>query len=794
MLLIPLAQAADIPIDAEVGLATVSDPHLDPRRADRGFVGAAVCGECHEQELDLWQGSHHDLAMKEATAETVLGDFDDAVIEAHGVESRFFRRDGGFFVHTDGPDGELRDYRIRYTFGWYPLQQYLIEFPGGRLQALGLAWDSRAQEAGGQRWFHLYPDADSTGPMDHSNPLHWTAADQTWNYQCADCHSTDLRKGYDAEKQIYDTRYAEINVACEACHGAGARHVEWARAEAAGQTSGAPSATDAAGRGLLVDLKDRDGGVWLVDPDTGKPVRSVVRSPEGGPHVGIEICAQCHSRRGRIGEAPSPGEPLHQGFRLALLDPDLYFADGQIKDEVFVFGSFIQSRMYHQGVVCADCHEPHSLSLHAEGNAVCARCHVPARYDSPEHHHHEAGSSGAACVACHMPQRFYMLVDERADHSLRVPRPDLSLTLGTPNACNECHRDKDAAWAAAAVETWYPDPAYRGPHFGEALEAAARNAPDATERLIALAGDPAEPAIARATALSRLHERADPAAIMTVRRLLADPQPLVRAQAVRFLDLSDVQTRIELAWPLLSDPALPVRLEAARVLAPVMRQGIGGKLAAQLNTALEEYATAEMVNADRPEAHLNLGLLALEAGEARMAEEAYRNALRLDGGFTPARVNLADLYRALGREADAEAELRAGLVSDPDSADLHFALGLAEVRAKRLDAAIGNLARANELSPESTRYAYVYGIALDGAGRTADALPVLEAAHGRDPANRDVLIALIQYNAKVDHPQAARRWLDVLRGAAPADPVLIELEEQIGGPAGGEASRVPAGR
>lgn len=782
LLLMSSAQAADVPVEA-APRSTGSDPHLDPERSQRGYVGAAVCAECHQAEFDRWKGSDHDLAMTLATPDTVLGNFDDAQIEAHGVKSRFFRRDGGYVVQTDGPDGELRDYPIRYTFGWSPLQQYLIEFPGGRLQALGLAWDTRSPEQGGQRWFHLYPDPDPNAPMDHRNPLHWTAADQTWNYQCADCHSTDLQKRYDAEQKVYDTRYAEINVACEACHGPGARHVEWARAQPAdAENAETAAATDAAGRGLLVDLKDHDGGVWQINPETGKPERSVTRSPQGGPHVQTETCARCHSRRGRIQDAPTPGEPLHQGFRLALLDPALYFPDGQIKDEVFVYGSFIQSRMYHQGVVCSDCHEPHSLQLHAEGNAVCARCHTATRYDSTEHHHHQAGSPGAACVSCHMPQRYYMVVDERADHSLRVPRPDLSLKLGTPNACNGCHEDKDAAWAATAVETWYPDPAYRGAHFGEALHAADTNTPDAPARLLALAADPTQPAIARASALDRLHDRADPAALMTVQRLLGDPQVQVRSQAVRFLDLADLQTRVELAWPLLSDPALTVRLEAARVLAPVMTQGIGGELADRLSAALEEYAIAEMVNADRPEAHLNLGLLAFEAGESRVAEQAYRTALSLDRRFTPARVNLADLYRALGRESEAVAELRAGLATDPERADLHFALGLAHVRAQQRDAAIESLARASALSPQDSHYAYVYGVALDGTGRTTEALSVLEAGHEQDPANRDILVALIQYNAKLADEPAARRWLDVLRAAAPGDPVLLQIEEQMRDP------------
>ena len=396
-----------------------------------------------------------------------------------------------------------------------------------------------------------------------------------------------------------------------------------------------------------------------------------------------------------------------------------------------------------------------------------------------------------------MPQRFYMVVDERADHSLRVPRPDLSLKLGTPNACNGCHADKDAAWAAAAVETWYPDPLHRGPHFGEALYAADHKAPEATQRLLALVGDPARPAIARASALDRLHDQpqdgSGSATLLTVRRLLADPEALVRAQAVRYLDLVDLRTRVELAWPLLSDPARTVRLEATRVLAPVMRQGIGGKLADQMRAALAEYATAEQVNADRPEAHLNLGLIAAALGEPSLAEQSYRTALELDPRFTPARANLADLYREQGREANAEAELKAGLASAPGNAELHHALGLARVRTQRLAAAIEDLARAARLAPDNSRFAYVHGVALDAADRTAEALAVLEAAQPGDPANRDLLIALIQYNAKLGRVQEAHRWLAEFGATAPGDPALKALREQIGKPMGPGASQGPGG-
>jgi hypothetical protein len=326
--------------------------------------------------------------------------------------------------------------------------------------------------------------------MDHRNPLHWTAADQTWNYQCADCHSTDLQKRYDAEQQVYDTRYAEINVACEACHGPGARHVEWAKAHAAGQSSGTAAATDAAGRGLLVDLKDRDGGVWQIDPETGKPVRSVTRSPRGGPHVQIETCARCHSRRGRIKDELDPGEPLHQGFRLALLEPALYFPDGQIKDEVFVFGSFIQSRMYHQGVVCGDCHEPHSLELHAEGNAVCARCHMPARYDAPEHHRHEAGSDRCRLRGLsHAPALLHG--GRRARRSQPAGAPARSIPQARhPQCLQRLSSGQGCGLGGDAVEPGIRIRRTAGPTSARRCTRRPLDAPDATERLLALAADP----------------------------------------------------------------------------------------------------------------------------------------------------------------------------------------------------------------------------------------------------------------------------------------------------------------
>ena len=737
--------------------------------AEPDFIGSSRCAECHAAEAEAWQGSHHDLAMVEATDASVLGDFDNSAFSAHGVTSRFFRRDGAFFVHTDGPDGELRDYRIGYTFGWYPLQQYLIAFPDGRLQALGIAWDSRDAADGGQRWFHLYPD-EAMGP---SHPLHWTGREQTWNYQCAECHSTDLQKKYDLASDSYRTSWSEIDVACEACHGPGAAHARWAEAANAD-----PAAAAGKDKGLVVDLADRDAAVWTIDAQTGKPRRSKPREK----HTQIELCARCHSRRGQIWEAYEHGRPLGNTHRLALLDDNLYFPDGQIKDEVYVYGSFLQSKMYAAGVTCSDCHEPHSLSLRAEGNAVCGSCHLPVRYDTSEHHHHVPGTDGAACTSCHMPQRVYMVNDWRADHAMRVPRPDLSSKLDTPNACNACHVDQTSDWAAAAVAAWYPESTYRGAHFGEALHAAEHGAADAADRLLAVAADATQPGIVRASAVDRLGGLSQPQALFTIQRLLHDDDPLLRGAAVRFLESTDVRTQVDQGWTALNDSDRAVRLEAARLLAPLMRQRLPDRFREQLARVIEDYAQSQYVNAERPESHLNLGLIAVAVGDAAQAEQAYLQALKLEPGFAPGYVNLADLYRQQQRDADGERVLRSGIDAVGEDADLRHALGLSLIRQKRLDDALPYLREAAQRSPEVARYAYVYALALQGAGDTGGALAVLEETNRRVPANRDILVALVTiYRDQADLARA-RAFADEMLERFPDDPQASALREALDQP------------
>ena len=736
------------------------------RQADPDNVGALVCGTCHAGAFESWRGSHHDLAMQEATEATVLGDFNDARLTHFGVTSSFFRRDGGFWVQTAGADGGLQEFEIVYTFGVEPLQQYLIRFSRGRLQALGIVWDTRSEAEGGQRWFHLYPDE----AVPAGDVLHWTGRFQNWNVMCAECHSTRLKKHYDPETDSFATTWSEIDVGCEACHGPGAAHVAWAE-------SGAKPAASEDLKGLIAGyLSGRDvGGGWEMDPALG------IARWQGPPRNRgeLEVCAACHARRQPLTEGWQAGDGFHDTHALSLLEAGLYHADGQILDEVFVFGSFLQSKMHAAGVVCSDCHDPHRLDLIADGNAVCSQCHLPAKFDVVAHHHHEPGSPGAECANCHMPAQTYMVVDPRRDHSFRIPRPDLSVALGTPNACTACHENRSAAWAAETVAGWFGSVTQDAPHFATALHAGREGLPGAEAALIEVVVDEAQPAIVRATALSLLPRYVSAASMPAYRAGLGSGDPLLRQAALRALAPFPPEERLRLAGHLLGDTVRSVRIEAARLLAPVPTGAFTPVQRTRFARAAEEYVEAQALLGFWPQTHVGLGLFHAERGETAKAEAAYQAALERDPAFVPAYLNRADLARQRGQENLARGILRAGLAVAPEAAALHHALGLALIRQRQIPDALAALKRAAEAAPEEARFAYVYGVALNSTGSASQALAALRAAHDRHPYDPDLLLALATISRDQGAEQPALSYAEKLLALRPRDPQAQELHRSF---------------
>ncbi len=718
---------------------TVPDP------AD--FVGSTSCGQCHSEQVKLWQGSHHDLAMQDMTGESVLGDFNNAVFDHQGSRTGFSRRDDQWWVRTAGADGEIAEFPVRYTFGVYPLQQYLVELPNKKLQALSIAWDSRPENEDGQRWFHVYGDE----PIDYTDVLHWTQPSQNWDTMCADCHSTGLIKRYDLEQDRFDSSWEEIDVACEACHGPGRAHLDWANSTAGREGSGSGSGNTS--KGLVVVLDNRQGASWNFTDG----IDTAIRSEPARASREVTSCAGCHSRRSRISTENDFGIENLDTYAPALISEPLYYADGQIRDEVYVYGSFVQSRMYQQGVTCSDCHEPHSLELRAPGSEVCAGCHRSERYATEEHTLHSADSTGASCIECHMPATTYMQVDPRHDHSLRVPRLELSAALDLPDPCTQCHTDRDVVWALEIMRKVGRATPQNESRWSEWLAVSTSASPDAGRALLALISDETAPAILRASAIMRLPVLGEQALEAIGSRYIADSEPMIRWAVARVLQGATENLRATMGPLLLEDPVRAVRQAAAVALAPVGTELISFDVQQKRSEVLDEYIETQLVNSERSESHTNTGNIYRQQGRTEAAEQSYRTALRLNPFFVPAYVNLADLYRAGDQDEKGEILLQQALNRLPEQASLHHALGLLYIRQQRMVEARTELGIAANADNAELRFVIVYALVMDAQGETKDAARYLDQARSRFGNDRTLIATLVNLYQRAGDMAAIRR-------------------------------------
>ena len=682
-----------------------------PESAQAEYVGRERCVECHATECKKWAGSDHDLAMDLATEKTVLGDFDNQEYTHFDVTSKFFRKDGGFYVTTDNRDGEMETFQVKYVFGVRPLQQYLVEFPDGRVQCLPLAWDTEKKE-----WFHLYPDE----PIPHDDELHWTGPLQNWNYMCAECHSTNLQKNYDLKTNTYHTTFSEIDVSCETCHGPCSLHCELAEAWS--------------------PFWDRKRGM------------AVVATKDDSQRAQIENCVPCHSRRRIVYGGCTAGKPFLDHYIPQLLDGNLYYADGQILEEDYVYGSFLQARMYREGVRCTDCHDPHSLKVKFTDNRLCGQCHVPAKYDTVTHHHHPDDTKpGTLCVECHMPETKYMVVDPRRDHSIRIPRPDLTVELGIPNACTGCHHEetegmeeKEAAvWAQAKVEAWYPKKEKGPPHFAHAIAAGREVKPEGERALMEVARHRTLPASVRASAILLLGRYGTPDAASAAYAGLEDEEALIRAASVRALEMQQDPEAHRRLIDLLDDPVRAVRTEAARILSVVPRNLFNKKERAAFDAALKEYMEGLQATADQAAAHLNMAVIHRNQGRVKKAIEEYQTALRLDPHFVPAHLNLAMLWYEEKDAKKAEEHYRTAMELSPEMGEIPYSLALLLAEdPNRLPETAELLIKAAELSPENARIRYNLGLTLMKLGKPVEAEQTLREAYRLQPSETIFLHAL----------------------------------------------------
>ena len=661
-----------------------------------GYLGDASCVSCHQEAFKSWQGSHHDLAMQLVTEESVLGNFDSIHASLDGVNYFFFRKGSDFFVKVKEIDGSENEFKIAYVFGFTPLQQYLVDFPDGKKQVLRVSWDSLKN-----KWFHQYA-GDEIAVTDW---LHWTRGAQNWNTMCAECHSTNLKKNYFVEKDSFHTTYSSINVSCESCHGPGLKHVNWANSD------------------------QSEKNKWVIE---GKD-----------QNTQLNMCAPCHARRAKLTKNLVPGLTFEDQYMVQNISSEYYHEDGQILEEDYVYGSFLQSKMHAQGIKCSDCHNVHSLELKFTGNKLCLQCHVPD-YDTQKHHFHKENTEAAQCINCHMTGKHYMGNDFRRDHSFRIPRPDQSALYGTPNACNECHAEKSEQWAADSVVKWYGKD--RNPHFSDYLILSQREGlgPEDRKKLDTFINDLNYPFIARSTVINSL-SYSNEAQVTALLTALKDSAAIVRYNALLQFRGMNPSDRMSIARAHLNDSIRLVRIGSAQLLIGFDATGWGESEKLLLDKANGELQEMLYSNADFATGRLQLGDYYMQLNDVKTAIRHYEMALKKDTLLFPVYSNLATAYSIAGKSDMALETINIWIDHDPDAGRAYYLRALLNFELGNNEIAVEDLGMAIALDPSDTRSMYNLATYYYQVKAFDKAIIHAEKALQIDPDNGDLkyLYALI---------------------------------------------------
>lgn len=720
------------------------------------YIGRERCKDCHQKEYKTWTGSHHDKAMDFANDSTVLGDFNNSEFEFNGVVSKFYKKENKFFVRTNGPGGNLGDFEITHTFGFTPLQQYLIPFEKGRFQCLPIAWDTEKNE-----WFSLVEATYGDIIPDPSDWLYWTNNGQNWNGMCAECHSTNLQKNFNPETKEYNTTYSEIDVSCEACHGPGSKHEEWAN--------------------LPEMARSTDTNFDLV-----------VKTSNITNQEYVDLCVYCHSRRSSLGPLEFSGGHSMDMVIPRVLDEN-YYPDGQILEEDYVYASFVHSKMYDNDIQCNDCHDVHSGKRLFDGNELCAQCHQPDVYDSYEHHFHkkkgEKGKTlklsdrtyevgeGALCVNCHMPGRYYMGNDFRNDHSLRVPRPDLTIKIGTPNACNQCHEDQSAKWADNYITKWYGEK--RKPHFGTTFAKARNGDESVLDKLIEIEKNGLHLPIVRATAVSLLSNYNNQRSFEATIWALNDNEPLVRYNAIHSFNTQSPEELLKNVLPLLNDPIKVIRIEAGFKLTSLSPDIVPNEKKKLLENVVEEYIESMNYSADFAGSRHNLGILNNNLQRYDLAAKQYYEAIEIDSLFYPAKVNLSVVLNQLSRNDEAEVVLRDIIKTHPEFHDSYYSLGLLLAEKQNYEESAAYLEKASKLLPNRSRIFYNLGLIQQYLKKNEKAERALIRAKKIEPANLDYSYALADHYIKTNQTTKAKKIAEEIKINFPSSVVGEQILNYI---------------
>lgn len=695
---------------------------------DATFAAAKNCVGCHQTAVSDWQQSDHAKAMAPANASTVLGDFNQATF-SHFTQTARFYTDGSKYKIEFTEQEKTTIYDVAFTFGHYPLQEYLIKTDQGKMQVFPIAWDSRTEAEGGQRWYPIYPDED----IQAADRLHWQQPLQNWNGMCADCHSDGLKRNYSVQKKQFDTTWDNINVGCQSCHSDMAQH-----GELMVQTKSAGTQTATAAITLNTTEQQQALG-WLLQP--GEKVARWQGKKRDNQFM--DTCFACHALRSPLNDGITPNVAFLDQFSPSLLTQPLYHSDGQIKDEVYVYGSFLQSKMYGEGVNCLDCHNKHTMKVKIEGNGLCLQCHNPVEYQTEQHTFHPLDSDGGQCVSCHMPQTTYMGVDARRDHSFKIPRPHLSDQYDTPNACINCHTDKTAQWAAQNVKN----------HFG-------RNTPISVseqhfidlmlnrslplEHHLSLINDATMSEIKRASALALLPNSTQYITDSLIKPWVNSDLPLIRLATALIGQLLPAEERLKTFKTLLSDRYKAVRVAAANHFVDV---NVGELETVKL--ALSELSKANLVSSWRGEGNLNRAIIYQTSGKSDKAIEALSHGIEVDPYFEPNYINLADIYRSLGDVKNEKLIYERGLKANPKSGTLYYSYGMFQIRNGDKQSSVDSFKNAVKQEPDNGQFAYLYFLALDNIGKTKQAVSELKRVIKRYRYQRQLVELGLSFSQKL---------------------------------------------
>jgi len=701
------------------------------------YVGDQSCKKCHSTEYGEWKQSHHYMSMLPPNDSTVKGDFNNITFTADGVSSRFYKKGKKFYIYTEGDDGKNHEFEVKYIFGFTPLQQYLVQFPEGRLQVPRLSWDVNKK-----KWFNQYAGQK----IPSHDWLHWTGNAQNWNTMCATCHSTNLRKNYDVKTDTYKTSYAVINVSCESCHGAGKQHIDFINGD---YKSG-----------------ERVVGSFMKLAKKSKQIEE------------LNTCAPCHARISEINGSHIESKEILDNYIPQIPDTEFYHADGQVDDEDYIYTSFLQSRMYHKGVTCSTCHNPHSVKLKRIGNQTCTLCHIPTKYDVPSHTFHKKGTPAAECKNCHMPGKLYMGNDLRHDHSFRVPRPDLSVKYGTPNACSNCHKDKSEKVLAEAIIKWYgPKRVY---HFAEDLIPGSRIDAESEKHLKQLIDNKFVPKIIKATATFYLGSIPTQSSLNTILARLASKDSQNRYRALRSLASFPSENWIEAVGPLLSDKVRAVRIAAADLYITIPSNQVPSNYSKAFALAQIELEKSLRYQTDFSTGNVMLADYYLKLKDYPNAEKFYLRGLKKDSNMNYAWLNLSATYNSQGKNSQALQALESALKNDTKNERIYYNLALLYNEMNNNLAAEKAFAKAVELKSTNSRVYYNYGLLLNQSKKIVAAEKVLLKGIQINPANPELYYALtfvyIQSNNKTKAFQTALK----LKKLDPNNPNYQQLFQSLG--------------